>query len=189
MPACKKMPQPNAKANIAVGGLCERCPSVRLDTLLRRLEGVVDVRIDTTQGTVQLDYDSTYITPTVIGMILNDAGYDADDSPAFAPGLMDVCCTTDTTRNGALRNKRNGKTLADSDPELDDSLSLELDHILGANGEQAAQQAGLLLDEMDPDLESVLEEDILNEIELSQLELANPEVGDEILDEDPESAN
>lgn len=179
---CKKMPEANAKVNIAVGGLCERCPTARLDTLLRRLQGIVEVSIDTAQSSVQLAFDSTYITPASIAMILNDAGYDADDSPAFAPGLVDACCTQpDDRRNGLSQRGKRGEKPDDNDPEPDDSLSLELEHILGAT-----DQATIFLDELDPELDAVLEEDILNEVEMNQLDLPNPEVGDEILDEDPE---
>ncbi len=194
---CTGGPAVNKTTSVTIGGICERCPPVRLDTLLTRLEGVGHVKIDTAQSSAIVDYDSTRISYASLVAILNDAGYDADDSPAFSPGLLDACCQVDPLlirRGGKLakgerRGARDaGASLKDNPFNLDaDELgSDEDDELLNQMESQAMRSGDMIESEMDKELEAILEEDILNEVEMNAIDplALDDDLEDEIITED-----
>lgn len=173
--------QPNAKLSFEIGGICSECPTTRLDTLIRKLEGVVQVRLDS--NTLALDYDSTALTRQFIISILNESGYDADDNLALLPTLVDSCCRRGIIKRNAERDAKKDKSAYEEDDDLGsaDDLSLS-DFDLDAGDDRNLD--AMLNDE----LEGVLEDDLLNEVETNQTEeLLNNDAEDDL--DDIEKAN
>lgn len=146
----------NAKAAFEIGGVCTECPGSRLDTLLRKLDGVVAVKLDS--FSLAIDYDSTALTRQFIISVLNESGYDADDNLALLPTLLDPCCSKGILR----RDAKKGKADID-DLDSDDDLNL-------ADFEEEPGDGRNLDAMLDDELEGVLEDDLLNDADMNQAE-------------------
>jgi hypothetical protein len=161
LPACRN--QANSHISFELGGSCDACPANRLDTLLLLTQGVVTVTYDTLSHHLQLGYDSTRISSPVIISLLNDAGYDVDESYALLPTLLDPCCQvseveqdsafmTDADALGSFQELL-GEENSDAGDSLDDAtLTRELRGVLEADLLHGVHELDLE-QELDIDLE------------------------------------
>lgn len=93
---------------IKTNAVCEMC-QVRIESNLRKLEGVKKVRLDLTTKNLTVKYDSEVLDVATIRQAVAGLGYNADDVPArpkVQTALPDCCkpdgvCTSDEKAKGS----------------------------------------------------------------------------------------
>lgn len=86
-------PGANATYRFEIGGACSACPSVRLDSTLAGIAGVVRSAYDPLEGTLVVAVDTHKVNRDYFIQVLNDNGYDVDDHYALEPVFLDACCS------------------------------------------------------------------------------------------------
>lgn len=164
----------NAKLRFLVEGTCAACPPERLDTTLRQVRGVVELRRAQQQQQLTVYFDSVIVSEASLVALITDMGYTVGDEVNYLPTLLDPCCserlraildTTGCQTCGALGEELSFPDLLDGldDTPLDDQvLNEELEGVLDA--ELLGRDLGGEL-ELELDLEDILGPDLEAELE------------------------
>lgn len=159
---CKKGPQLNAHFKAEYGGVCDQCPTIRLDTLIRKYHpAILTVLVDSVNKTFEIGYDSTQVNITNLIFYLNSYGYDIGDNIALEINFIDSCCRQNFTDplSQTLTSLPGDTTLT-----LEELQNLEENPLLGLGDSGSLDlnlEEELNLDEdLSKDLEQSLESDI-----------------------------
>jgi copper chaperone CopZ len=95
-------PKANSNTTFEVGGSCDACPKSRLDTLLTQTIGVIKVDYDTISHILAVGFDSNRVSQQILIDVLNDAGYDVNESYALLPTILDPCCQVSDVEQDSL---------------------------------------------------------------------------------------
>lgn len=160
---CKQGPELNAHFKVEFGGVCDQCPTIRLDTLIRKFHpAILTVLIDSVNKTLEIGYDSTQLNITDLIFYLNSYGYDIGDNIAFEINFIDSCCRQQLISDPFSQSL--GTTGTDTLLTMDDLQDIAEDPLLGlgdSNDLSLDLEEELNLDEeLSKDLEQSLELDL-----------------------------
>ncbi len=176
--ACKRGPELNKEVTLYYGGPCQTCPIERIDTLLRKLPGVITLVIDSAEQKIHLGIDSTLIKRATIVELLNDWGYDVDDDIALFVEFRSPCCEADELLESSIMEevslfqKGTQKDTTTAQTAQDPLTTLEEDPLLSLESEENAEAMAEDLLESELNLEATLEAELNLDEELeSELDL------------------
>ena len=139
-------PDANKTITLEYDGPCSDCPGTRLDSLIRTLDGVVEVTVNEKNGDVEVAMDSTVLKYKALTDFLNMNGYNIDMT--IGDYVVDVsCCEMDPLSDDDEEMDLLGDDLDMIDDDLDMDLDKELE-ALDVNIDDKALEDELMDDNM-----------------------------------------
>lgn len=146
---------PIASISLEISGPCEECPSSRIDSLLKKLDGVQEVNVDKDGLNAEVTFDSTIVSANDIRIYLTKYGYDVDLFTSEAMAVYPPCCKVGFLEEDDMEDNETGEEFEEAMDELSMDLAyFDLDKYENMSEDEIGE---------DPDELDKLEADLMDE--------------------------
>ncbi len=173
---CSDEPKVNKVITYEISGICSKCPSERLDSILHEQEGILKVTINEQNSLVEIGFDSTIIKEADIINVMNDHGYDVGLNIAILVNNKAKCCEEVIENGGTLSEQDSTNQSTEAGEQGGQGRnkkysSEDLEDLLSEDAETPEEKIGKEIIQVEKKLDTEVEQDLEETVDLADKEM------------------